>query len=72
MIKEQNENFEKYFGFETPDDYESFVIKKIDEYKFVFVNKDIRGPLYKNSCGIYMKCRKDSHDGSVTIWSSKK
>lgn len=72
MLIEKNESFEKYFGFETPEDYEKFVSLKIDEEKFIFVNKDIRGELYKNSQGKYMKCKKDSYDGKVVIWSSVK
>ncbi len=68
MINEKSKCFEKYFGFETPEEYENFVNCKIVEEHFVFVNKDIRGSLYKNSSGKYMKCYKDSCDGRVIIW----
>jgi len=40
-------------------------------YDFFFVNKDIRGCLYKNNNNMYMKIKKDDYDGTVKIWSSK-
>lgn len=68
MLKKENGSFEEYFGFDTPDDYEKFVSQKIVEGEFKFVNQDIRGSLYKDPSGRYMKCRKDSFDGKVIIW----
>jgi len=64
-------SFDHYFGFDTIDDYEKFVNYQINKNGFFFVNKDIRGCLYKNNDNMYMKIKKDNYDGTVTIWNSK-
>lgn len=64
-------SFDVYSGFDTHDDYEKFVNYQINKNDFFFVNKDIRGCLYKNNNNMYMKIKKDDYDGTVKIWSSK-
>lgn len=70
-ILRSHPSFDIYSGFDTHDDYEKFVNYQINKNDFFFVNKDIRGCLYKNNNNMYMKIKKDDYDGTVKIWSSK-